>query len=350
MRMLGRAVTLEDVAAVAGVSTATVSLVVRHRDGVRPETRARVQEVIDRLGYIPNGSARGLSRQRKEIIGLIAEAQQEKQLTLEHRSPLYRDEILYGIEEALRRERWSLLISFMSSSDIDAIQSMLSKVDGLVVVIGTVHQEILNRLAERIPLVVVAGNPATANFDVVAADNAGGLRDLLAHLLDVHQYRTFSYVGGPDYAPDARERLHIFEAVMAEADAEILGRYHGPFTPQSGIAATRQIVDKRLPDVIVCANDQLAGGVISEMHAHGIDVPGDVAVVGFDDLLLAEYSSPPLTTVRQPIRELGKVAATRLLRRIDDPGLPIATKTLPTTVVIRASCGCENQATQPSAG
>lgn len=334
------AITLEDVAAAAGVSTATVSLVVRGRDGVRPGTRDRVQAAIDRLGYIPNGLARGLSTQRKEIIGLIADSQAGAEASLQSRSPVYRDEILYGIEEALRHERWSLLISFMSDSDLDAIQSLLSKIDGLVAVIGTVQEEILERLAERIPLVVVAGGTASAKFDVVAADNVGGLRDLLRHLTEVHRYTSFSYVGGPDYAPDARERLRVFDQAMSDANATVIGRYHGPFDSETGTIAGRNIAAGELPDAIVCANDPLAVGVIAELKRHGISVPADVAVVGFDDILLAEYSVPPLTTVRQPIRELGALAATRLLERIADPGRPISVETLPTTVVIRASCGC----------
>jgi LacI family transcriptional regulator len=344
--MAGRAVTLADVAAAAGVSTATVSLVVRGHDGVRPTTRLKVQEIIDRLGYIPNGSARGLSRDRKEIIGLIASAGGEEQATLGYRSPVYRDEILYGVEDALRKERWSLLISFMSSADINAIRSMLSKIDGLLAVIGTVRQDILDSLGERIPLVVMAGRPATGSFDVVAADNAGGLRQLLAHLLEVHGYRSFFYVGGPDYAPDANERLHVFDAVMAESGSEVLGRYHGPFLPKTGIAATDQIIKGGLPDAVVCASDQLAVGVLSALKAGGISVPRDVAVVGFDDLPLAEYSSPTLTTVRQPIREMGAIGARMLLRRIDNADLPTVTMSLPTTVIIRASCGCENKATE----
>ena len=338
---LRRAVTLEDVASAAGVSTATVSLVVRARDGVRPRTRERVQRAIDELGYIPNGLARGLSNQRKEIIGLVAEEQRDDSVPLDRRNVVYRDEVLYGVEEALRREHWSLLISFMSNSDVDAIQSLLSKIDGLVAVIGTVEESILEQLAKRIPLVVVAGGTERARFDVVAADNAGGMRALLDHLIVAHGYRSFTFVGGPDYAPDARERQRVFDAVMQAAGTSVVGRFHGSFVAQTGTDAAISIMKSALPDVVVCANDPLAIAVMAELQSHGIRVPDDVAVVGFDDIAMAAYASPALTTVRQPIRELGATAARVLLQRIDDPERDLTVETLPTTVVIRASCGCE---------
>jgi LacI family transcriptional regulator len=149
-------------------------------------------------------------------------------------------------------------------------------------------------------------------------------------------------VAGPKDAPDARERQNAFEAaVSAGRDAVIDQVIHGDFSEGSGAAAARVLLGRTsLPEAVVCANDQMAIGVLRGLQREGIRVPRDVAVTGFDDIYPSRLVDPPLTTVSQPVREIGSRAAQRLLDRIGQRELPASAQLLPTSAVIRASCGC----------
>ena len=151
-------------------------------------------------------------------------------------------------------------------------------------------------------------------------------------------------ITGPSEAPDARERRKALSEVLTEyPGATLAGSFEGRFAAMSGQLAVREILTRPrrdLPDAIVCANDQMAIGAIRELQIAGIRVPADVAVVGFDDMHAGTLVTPPLTTVRQPMRLLGERACSRLLERIADPALPRHVERLPTELIIRESCGC----------
>jgi LacI family transcriptional regulator len=345
--------TLYDVARVAGVSTATVSRVVHGHDRVRSSTRQRVLEVIDKLGYIPDGAAQSLSRRRKEVIGLVSVERLGPESDVEQMNLLFVDEVLRGVEASLREIGWSLLISFLQPSDAvyQRLLSMSGKIDGLLIAEGIVDAQQLHHLSARLPIVLVAGSPHEPIVDVVAADNRSGTVALVSHLVEVHGRRRLYYVAGPKEAPDAQERRSAFEQVLADhPDATIAGVFRGRFSSRSGEEAAREFLASSdpLPDAVVCGNDQMAIGVIRQLGARGVQVPNDVAVVGFDDIYAGSLLVPSLTTVRQPMRQLGERASSRLLQRIKDPTLGHKVELLPTELVLRASCGCTNRATVPS--
>jgi LacI family transcriptional regulator len=200
----------------------------------------------------------------------------------------------------------------------------------------------LRVLARRMPVVVIAGQRDEDELDVVVADNHSGMTALVAHLVGQHRYRRLCFITGPKDAPDARERQAAFEdSVLASQDSVIEQVIHGDFSEGSGAAAARVLLDRRtLPEVVVCANDQMAIGVLREFQRENIRVPADVALTGFDDLYPSRLTDPPLTTVSQPVRELGTRAAQRLLATIGNRALPRQTQMLMTSAVIRASCGC----------
>jgi LacI family transcriptional regulator len=341
--------TLYDVARVAGVSTATVSRVVHGHDGVRASTRQRVLEAIEALRYVPDGAAQSLSRRRKEVIGLVSVERLGPESQLDEMNLLFFDEVLRGVEASLREVGWSLLISFLQSGEqaYRRLQSMSGKLDGLLIAEGIIEPQQLARLAARLPIVLIAGSPAEPDVDVVAADNRSGTVALVAHLVEVHGCRRLYYVAGPAEAPDARERRAAFEHALADyPQATISGFFEGRFSSQSGEEAGRQILASSsggLPDAVVCGNDLMAIGVIRAFGAGGVRVPGDMAVVGFDDVYAGALFEPPLTTVRQAMRLLGELASSRLLQRIKDPELPHSVELLPTELVLRASCGCTNR-------
>jgi LacI family transcriptional regulator len=341
------AITLYDVARLAGVSTATVSRVVHGQDRVRDSTRARVAEAIEQLGYVPDGAAQSLSRRRKDIIGLVCVERRAKQYDIENMNLLYYDEILRGVEGRIRDFNWSLLIAFLQGGqegDFPRLLSLSGKVDGLLIAEGIVPSPLLARLSRRVPVVVIAGAPDERAADVVTADNRAGSAALVTHLITDHGRRRLFHVDGPPSVSDARERRLALEQVLgSHPHCQLIGANHGQFSVQSGEEAGENLLDAHrgaLPDAVVCANDQMAIGVLQAFARVGVRVPEDVAVVGFDDIYPGSLSQPPLTTVHQPMGLLGERACARLLDRIARPGLRPKAEVLPTELVLRSSCGC----------
>ena len=343
---LAPASTLYDVAREAGVSTATVSRVVHGHDRVKATTRQRVLDVIEALGYVPDGAAQSLSRKRKQVVGLVAVASRGPESDIEQTSLLFVEEVLRGVESSLGEIGWSLLISFVQAGDCAyrRLQSLSGKVDGLLIAEGIVSSHELARLRARLPIALVAGSPDEPEVDVVDADNRSGTKALVCHLVEVHGFTRLFYVAGPVEAPDAIARRSAFDEVLTEHKGmRAAGYYEGRFSAISGKQAAQELMalpDRDLPDAIVCANDQMAIGAMRELQAGGLRVPEDIAVVGFDDIYPGSLIAPSLTTVRQPMRQLGERACSRLLERIADPGLPHQVELLPTELIVRESCGC----------
>src|SRR5581483_10295692 len=195
----GRPATLYDVAREAGVSTATVSRVVHGQDRVRAVTRRRVLDVIEALGYVPDAAAQSMATQRKEVIGFLAVENRSSDTDVEQGGLLFVEEVLRGIEAVLSEIEWSVLISLPHGNDPSAarrrMRKISAKVDGMIISEGIVAQPLLTQLAGRIPVVLVAG-PADVPLDVFSADNRGGTRDLVAHLIEVHGKKRLFGVDG----------------------------------------------------------------------------------------------------------------------------------------------------------
>ena len=344
-------VTLHDVARLAGVSTATVSRVVHGQDRVRESTRARVQQAIEELGYVPDAAAQSLSRRRKDVIGLVCVEREVDHIDIENVGLLYYDEVLRGVEACIRRRNnWSLLITFMQGDrpDFSRLDALSGKVDGILIGEGFVASSIIERLAARVPVVVIAGTPGERAADVVAADNFSGSAAIITHLIAGHGKRRLFHLDGPPNSPDAGERRRALEYILrAHPECRLVGSTQGIMSVRSGELAGENLLARygtALPDAVVCANDQMAIGVLRAFAASGVRVPQDVAVVGFDDIALGSLYDPSLTTVHQPMRMLGERACALLLDRIADPGLSPAAELLPTELVLRASCGCSGEA------
>jgi LacI family transcriptional regulator len=342
-------VTLYDVARLAGVSTATVSRVVHGQDRVREATRIRVKQAIEELGYVPDGAAQSLSRRRKDVIGLVCKERETALYELEDAGLLYYDQILRGVEARIRHHDWSLLITFTQADkighpDVPRLDSLSGKVDGILIGEGFVVPGYVERLAARIPVVVIAGTPAERAVDVVAADNFSGSAAIITHLITEHGKRRLFHVDGPPDSPDAIERrLALQHVLRGNPQCQLIGSVQGIFSVRSGEQAGSDLLARHrsaLPDAVVCANDQMAIGVLRALTAAGVRVPAEVAVVGFDDVYPASLFDPPLSTVHQPMRALGEQACARLLDRIGEPALQPTVDLLPTELVLRASCGC----------
>jgi LacI family transcriptional regulator len=337
--------TIYDVARVAGVSTATVSRVLRGSELVRPDTRQRVLGVIAELGFVPDASARGLTRRRKDIIALAGLVRSTDEVDVERSSLLFIDHIVHAAEHALRGTDYSLLLTFGSRGEHfeKRVRAIAGKADGLLIAEEVLDRGDLRALAAQLPVVVIAGRPDEAVTDVYLSDNTSGMTALTGHLTGHHGYHRLCFVAGPKDAPDAQARYSAFEQAVAGSPGSSVDQViHGDFSEDSGIAAAQILLGRTaLPQAVACANDQMAIGVLRELQRAGIRVPSDVAVTGFDDVYPSRVMDPPLTTVSQPFDDLGGRATGRLLARIDDPALATVTEVLPTQLVIRASCGCQ---------
>lgn len=335
--------TIYEVARRSGVSTATVSRVVREGTGFSAQTRDRVLHVAADLGWVPSGSARGLASRRAGIVGLLF-----PDLGVggpDSESPLYVDQVIRGAEQAATAAGDAVLIAATrGSSGRELALSVSSKVDGLVVVARSLSQADLATLGRRLPVVVLSDRAGRlAEIDSVTVDNVGGMRALVEHLIEAHGYRDITFISGPPRSPDSTQRFAGYRQAMRAAglDAPKVPHAIGHFTEAGGARAARELLaDRRPPDAIVCGNDQMAIGTLDVLTSLQLRAPRHVAVTGFDDLAAARHVRPHLTTVAQPMRDLGARAVRGVLARLEDPTAPRLESVLPTELVVRRSCGC----------
>ena len=308
-----------------------------------------MQQAIEELGYVPDGAAQSLSRRRKDVIGMVCVEREVQPRDIENVGLLYYDEVLRGVEARIRDHNLLLLITFIQAEgvgtpDFRRLDSMSGKVDGILIGEGFVASHYIERLAARVPVVVIAGTPGERAADVVAADNFSGSAAIITHLIADHGRRRLFHVDGPPDSPDAVQRRLALEYVLrGHPHCELIGSTQGIFSVRSGEQAGEELLAKHrgaLPEAVVCANDQMAIGVLRALAAAGVRVPEEVAVVGFDDIYPSSLFDPPLSTVHQPMRMLGEQACARVLERIADPDLSPAVELLPTELVLRSSCGC----------
>ena len=336
--------TIYEVARHAGVSIATVSRALRRPDDLREETRERVLRAVAELGYVPSGPAHGLATGRTWVLGLARADPHDPEVEEGHETLLFADEVLRGMERAARQAGYAVLLATADQLWRGFDLELAGKTDGMVVLARSVSPEALERLARRVPVVVAARPDVPEGIDQVSVANAEGTAAVTAHLLEDHQAERLAFLGGPPGSPDAASRFHGFRAALAVAGRPAPGRpdLTADFTEGGGRAAMRDyLAAGQRPGAVVCANDQMAVGALAALAEAGLQVPGDVLVTGFDDIQLARHVTPPLTSVQQPMRQLGATAAELLLRRIDDPLVPPRAMVLSTRLVVRRSCGCQ---------
>jgi LacI family transcriptional regulator len=322
-------VTIAQVAAEAGVSAMTVSNVVNGRAGASKETRRRVQSVVKRLGYVRR-TARGGSG-RTGLVGVLA-----LDLTTQ-----YALEIVRGIADELAEAELEVLISASyqdATRERDRVTFLAGGlVDGIVLVAPLLEQDTLDVLASvECPVIVVDPRRHDVTVPRIVVDNYGGMRQATEHVLSLGHQRV-GYLGGDPDFESASLRWQGFQDAMrlgGRAVEESLVRQCS-FTYSSGFRQASDLIVRERPTAIVAAADLIALGAIDAARANGISVPSDLSVIGFDDLPQAVDSFPPLTTVRQPLHDMGQIAVRYLLNQLDGrPALPDLV-TMPTTLIIR---------------
>ncbi|SDP51630.1 transcriptional regulator, LacI family [Pedococcus dokdonensis] len=328
--------TIYSVAERAGVSIASVSRVLQGSTAVSDKTRQRVLAAAEELKYVPLAAARSLAVRHHEAHGLV----------LPELSGPYYSELLMGFESRAADLGQSVVLMLAQGKDDlpGAVRKLATRVDGLAMLgSSAIPESTVTALHGSKPVVLIAGDPRT-DVDTVTSENTHSAEEITSHVLG-HGRSTVRFLGDPDSGPDVRDRYAGFVAAHESLGREPLEPVRIALRESDGTTLADRILSGDLQtDAVVCANDELALAVMKRLREGGTRVPDDVAVVGWDDVMTARYVEPALTTVRQPVRELGALAAERLHRRVTGIAVEDGPQVIPTQLVIRSSCGCRPDA------
>lgn len=331
-------VTIREIARMCGVSMQTVSRVINNRPDVSPATRRAVEAAIVAVGFQPSAVARSLVQRRSQTIGVIATEM----------SLFGVAQTLNGITEESQHADYALLLKELASQDVEAVTAAIDflvahRVEGLVIFnppsaetsVPVLDYEVRRA---RPPIVVLKSGPSTA-FSTISVDNFGGARMATEHLLALGRTK-IGHIAGPANWREARDRTHGWRTALADAGIEPGPIASGDWSSSSGELAARELLREASDlDAVFVANDQMALGLFHVAHEQRIGIPEQLAVVGFDGIDEGAQFTPSLTTIRQPLRELGKLAVQELLSTIDvEPGLAsVRNLTLATELIVRDS-------------
>lgn len=327
-------VTIGDVAAHAGVSKATVSRVINAKSEVDARTAQRVLDVIERLGYVPSARAVGLALGRTSTVGMLVPSLGWPWMS----------EIVQGVAETLEAEKFGLLL-YTCTRGKESLDQFASSVaanscDGLIVVAPENGLGHITDLYQRgLPVVMIDDRDSHPPLPTVICTNKAGGRAAARHLLDLGRSQPVVLTGLPGFGC-VQERLFGFLDEFRAAGQE-LGEdrvIEGNFTVDCGRAAVAELTASGRPfDSVFAMNDLSAAGVVAGVREHGLRVPEDVAVIGFDDVAIASHTDPPLTTIRQPMRDMGATAARLLLAALRGKPLAQTRTVLDTELIVRGS-------------
>jgi LacI family transcriptional regulator len=332
----GEPVTIYEVARAAGVSTATVSRVINDRRHVRQETRLRVEVAMRDLGYVANRQARGLAGGRSRVIGLL----------VYELGSSYFNQLIRGIDAAVTSIGYDLMLYTTHARREKEAQhaSELARgpVDGLIIVLAVDIENYIDRLhSQRMPFVLLDYDSHVPGTTFITAANRQGARDAVDHLLGLG-HRRIGLITGTPGTSSARERLAGYRDALRSAsidhDPGLVVK--GDFLEDRGYAATRKLLALQpRPTAIFTSADTAAFGAMRALREAGIRVPEDISIVGFDDIPESSLITPPLTTVRQPLREMGATAVRLLQRLMDEPDTTPRRTELATQLIVRESSG-----------
>ncbi|QKJ89188.1 Ribose operon repressor [Paramixta manurensis] len=329
--------TMKDVARLAGVSTSTVSHVINNNRFVSEAVREKIENAIRELNYAPSALARSLKINQTRTIGMLLTASS---------NPFYA-EVVRGVENSCYERGYSLILC-NTEGDEDrmnrSLETLMQKrVDGVLLMCTESHlpsAEIINRYP-GIPSVMMDWAPFEGKSDIIQ-DNSllGG--ELATAFLISRGYTRIACIAGPQDKTPARLRLEGYKKAMSAAGLPILPGYivDGDFEFQGGYHAMNQLLAMHnAPQAVFTSNDAMAVGVYHALYQAGLSIPQDMAVMGYDDIELARYMTPPLTTIHQPKDELGELAIDTLIHRLNDPGVAQQTLVLTPELVERHSVG-----------
>ncbi|MCA9952104.1 MAG: LacI family DNA-binding transcriptional regulator [Anaerolineales bacterium] len=328
--------TIADIAELAGVSKSTVSRALSNSPLISEETRNRIQAIAREHNYQINQPARSLSMKRTNTIAFITHGY-HSEFSVED---LFFMEMLGAIASTLAENNYDLLLVNVDPYKTDWINDYLNtgKVDGFILMTSTHKSQHVQKLIEVQAPFIAWGVPiASANYCTVTGDNLTGSRLATAHLLELGR-RKIAFLGGPEKDRETQLRYEGFANTLIAAGLEPDQNcvVHGWFSRSCGIKGMNQLLDKEPNiDAVFCNSDFLAMGAIDVIRERGKRVPEDISVVGYDDISLAQYSNPPLTTIRQNINESGRLLVNNLIQYLET-GI-VTNVSVPVNLVVRES-------------
>lgn len=323
---------MEDVAREAGVSRALVSLVMREQPNVSAARRRRVREVARRLGYRPNAMARSLASRRTRTVGVVLD---------DLRNPFFA-EIAGGVEALASEAGYQLLLGAggrLARRERAALATLLEyRVDGVILVSPRMRAAEMAAAAAEVPVVVVGRQLRGVDADSVLIDERHGTGLVLDHLVALGHER-IAHVDAGRGAGGPQRRSAYLRGMRSRALAARARVIPGDFTEEAGTNAARRLLSEPdLPTAVFAANDMVAAGLLSEFDRAGLSVPGDVSIVGYDNISIAHLAHVSLTTVDQPRTEMGRMALELLLERIEQRRSSVVRLVEP-TLVVRSTTG-----------
>lgn len=332
------ALNLDEIARRAGVSRATVSRVINNHPYVSQGVRSRVQAVIDESGFQPHAAARALARRRTEVLGIIAPEGMGSIFSMP-----YFPVLLDGISSVIGQSQY--VMSMWVGSTPQETRRIYERIlgtrmmDGALLLSSIEGDSLPQQLADRKMPIVLIGSSALPEIATVDVDNVIAGRSATEHLLRLGRRRIGHLTGRLDLH-SGHERLQGYREAMEASPfgfdpALVVG---ADFSEEAGYHAAREFASRRV-DAIFSASDTMAFGLLRAFQEMGVTVPGQIALMGFDDLPQAANSRPALTTVRQPIRQLGMAAAQLLIDLVDEKVSLPHRIVFPTEVIVRESCG-----------
>ncbi len=328
--------TLEDIARISGYSRSTVSRVINGGEKVSGPARDKILEVVQRYNFHPNLAARRLAAGRTGVLGLVI----PRGVSALFSDPFFAT-VIEGVSSGCNQLDYSVML-WLAEPEYErrTISRILYNglVDGVIVISAILNDPIVDALQESaIPFVLIGRHARQVNASQVDVDNILGARQAVQHLLDLGMTRIAAITGEPSLSVSA-DRLTGYRAVLDSAgipfDPNLVSS--GGFTEEGGRLAMQQLLAHN-PQAVFAASDSMAAGALRAIQEAGLSVPGDISLVGFDDIPLASRLTPPLTTVRQPIWSEGQVATALLVERLENPEAPVRQELLPTELVIRES-------------
>jgi LacI family transcriptional regulator len=331
----GTAITIFDVASEAGVSYTTVSRVINDDVHVKADTRERVQQVMKRLGYVVNRQARSLAGGRSRVIGVLAP----------DLGTSYIGEIMRGVDDELDLAHYDMMLytTHRREAKESGYVATLTQgmADGLLIVLPRNPANFMQTLRQyNFPYVLIDHQGTNEKDHAVGATNWQGAYNATEYLIKLGHQRIGFITGWMDLGC-ARDRLAGYQAALRTnhlpVNAELV--YEGDFHQPKGYAGGHALFGlDQPPTAIFASNDVMAMGVMDAAHSRGLRIPDDVSILGFDDIPQAQNVRPALTTVRQPMEKMGRVAAQMLLDLLSDPQKDVSRVELPTELVVRESC------------
>ena len=329
---------IEEIAKISGVSRSTVSRVINNDARVRDETRQRVQEVINRLGFQPNAMARSLAGGKSHILGLVIPVGVSA-LFVDPYFPL----LIQGVSSACNAREYSVVL-WLAEPEYERrmMREILHNglVSGVIVASMVFDDPIVHALAESdIPFILVGRHPDNEKISYVDVDNLNSAREAVSHLVRLGRKRVATITGPQNMVVGIDRYQGYLDAVRRAGlvvDPNLVAE--GDFSDMGGYMCMKSLLPFR-PDAVFAASDIMAVGAMRAINEAGLRIPVDVAVVGFDDIPVAAHTNPPLTTIRQPAMRTGSLSTEVLIDMVEHPVSQPHRIVLPTELVIRSSCG-----------